>query len=124
MSKKKSFIRAISFLCIFLTIVVITVGGIIYYFLYDLERLPEKEFIAEYTSPSEEYNIRFYLNESSLSAPSIKGVLYNDNNKKIKSIYNEYPQDTVVIKWINDVTVIINNHEINIIEDVYDWRRE
>nr|WP_254660620.1 DUF5412 family protein [Brevibacillus laterosporus] len=31
--------------------------------------------------------------------------------------------DTVSINWVDNKTVIINGHELDVTKDVYDWRR-
>ena len=108
-----------------ITLIIVILLFIGYRLFFDLESLPEGVFISEVSSPMDEYTIKFYINETSLSSPSLKGVLfYNEQDNQRKTIYNEYKQHEAIVEWVDNDTIIINGHQLNILEDVYDWRRE
>ncbi|WP_024834191.1 DUF5412 family protein [Ruminiclostridium josui] len=110
----------------FLVIVIIALlSYLIYWSFFDMGRLPKDRLISEVESPSGEYSIKVYISESSLSAPAVLGELnYKKIKKKPKNIYWDYKKETADIKWIDNVTVIINGHKLNILHDTYDWRNK
>ncbi|MCM3544356.1 DUF5412 family protein [Priestia megaterium] len=38
---------------------------------------------------------------------------------KRKNIYQNYPQEIATVKWINDVTVEISDHTLNVKQDTF-----
>lgn len=97
----------------------------IYWAFYDLNRLPKGKFICQEHSPDGSYTIKAYVSEGWLSAPAVRGELnYNKRKKKAKNIYWNYREDNADIQWIDNVNVIINGHKLNVLHDIYDWRRE
>lgn len=117
--KKKNIIISI----IVLVIVILSYG--VYWSFFDMGRLPKDKFITEVQSQDGKYSIKAYVSESSLSAPALLGELnYKAEKKKPKNIYWNYKENKANIKWIDDVTVVINGHKLNILNDTFDWRNE
>ena len=46
-----------------------------------------------------------------------------ENNNNVSYNYWNFREDSANIKWINNITVIINGHKLNILHDNYDCRR-
>ncbi|GAA0182021.1 hypothetical protein SH2C18_44670 [Clostridium sediminicola] len=112
-------------IAIILIIVLALLSYGVYWAFYHMGRLPKGEFITEVQSPDGKYTIKAYVSEGTLSAPAVRAELnYNEKIKKSKNIYWNYREDHANIEWIDNVTVIINNHKLNVIQDIFDWRRE
>ena len=112
-------------LLIFLIIVGILAYGV-YWAFFDMGRLPEGEYIAEATSPNGQYTVKAYVtNGGATTSYAVRGELnFNQEKRKPKNIYWQYRMDTASIKWLDDDTVIINNIELDVPNDTYDYRRE
>ncbi|WP_432432661.1 DUF5412 family protein [Clostridium swellfunianum] len=50
-------------------------------------------------------------------------MIFNTKNKKPKNIYWNYHENTANIKWVDDNTVIINSHKLDVLKDTFDFRR-
>lgn len=108
---------------IIVLVIITTLSYGIYWAFFDMDRLPKDKFISEVISPSGEYSIKAYVSETSLSAPAVLGELnYISKRKKPKNIYWNYREDSADIKWIDNVTVIINGHKLNVLTDTFDFR--
>jgi hypothetical protein len=109
-------------------ILVVIIGFLsygVYWAFFDMGRLPKDKLIAEVPSPDGTYSIKAYVSETSLSAPAVLGELnYNNENKKTKNIYWNYKENSADIKWVDNATVIINGHKLDIFYDTFDFRNE
>lgn len=96
----------------------------IYWAFFDMKRLPEGEFLTESISPNGTYTVRAYItNGGATVAYSVRGELvFNDENKKDKNIYWNYREDSATVNWIDDDTVNINGHVLNMPTEIYDFR--
>jgi hypothetical protein len=109
---------------IFLIATAILIYGV-YCAFFNIGRLPKGNLITAVQSPDGNYTIKAYVSETSLSAPAVRGELnYNKQKKRTKNIYWNYREDSANIKWVDNVTVIINGHKLNVSQDTFDWRRE
>ena len=98
--------------------------GLVYYYFYDMGRLPKGTFQNSYDSPNGSYTLNIYLCEGTLSAPAIRGELnYNFKNKKNRNIYWNYDLDNVHVYWKTDDIVVIDGIILDVTSDVYDFRR-
>lgn len=90
-----------------------------------MNNLPKGKLISEGKSPDGTYTVKAYLSDGGATVDySILGELnYNKINKKPKNIYWNYHEEEAVIKWINNDTVVINGHKLNVLNEVFDWRR-
>ncbi|GIM46373.1 hypothetical protein DNHGIG_19220 [Collibacillus ludicampi] len=87
--------------------------------------MPEGEFFKQAISPNKTYTINFYkINGGATTDFSIRGELLNNKTQEKKNIYWEYGTDHVKASWIDDHTVVINSHKLDVRKDTYDWRRE
>lgn len=97
----------------------------VYWAFFDMNRLPKGELITEANSPDGTYTIKAYLtNGGATTSYAIRGEL-NFNNKKSnpRNIYWNYRQNKAIIEWIDNDTVIINGHELNVPNEKFDFRR-
>lgn len=109
---------------IIVIIIVLVIVYAIYYFFYNTSNLPEGDLIESIKSPTDEYKLNsYFINGGSLSGDAIRVELTNNKTSKRKNIYWGYPESTANIKWINEDTVEINGHTLNIHKDRYDWRK-
>lgn len=98
----------------------------IYYFFYDMDRLSGGTIIAEETSPDGTYTVKAYLGEHGATvADTVRGELvFNNMVRKPKNIYWNYREEEAVIYWIDEDTVVINEIELDVPGEVYDFRRD
>lgn len=107
---------------IFSVIIILSYG--VYWAFFDMGRLPKGKLIAEVQSPDGNYTLRAYVSGTSLSADAVRGELnYNKMKKKPRNIYWNYKESSADIKWKDNVTVVINGHELNVLHDTFDFRR-
>jgi len=102
------------------------IGYCVYWLFYDLERLPTGSYLTEETSPNGEYTLKAYLsNGGATTSFSVRGELvFNKRNGKTKNIYWNYREDTADIEWIDNDTVVINGHTLNVPKEKFDYRRQ
>lgn len=85
---------------------------------------PNKELIAESTSSDGRYEIEAYLINGGATVDwSVKCYL-KDTNGSDKLIYSDYHVDEAKIIWIDNDTVSINGHEIELPEGKYNFTDE
>ncbi|WP_405081041.1 DUF5412 domain-containing protein [Paenibacillus chitinolyticus] len=100
------------------------IGYVIYYFFFSMGNLPKGELVKILDSPDKSYTINLYLvNGGATTDFSIRGELINNKSASSKNIYWAYHESRSELSWVNDHTVIINGHELNVKKDKYDWRR-
>jgi len=102
------------------------IGYGVYWAFFDMDRLPTGEYLTEETSPDGTYTIRAYRNNGGATTSySIRGELvFNKNNSKTKNIYWNYREDTAEIEWIDNDTVIINGHTLEVPNERFDFRNQ
>jgi len=118
----KAFIRLLSVFVVFIAIVV---GYGVYHFFFDLNNLPHGELINEVPSPNGEYTFKAYLVNGGATVDfAVRGeVQFNKSSKKPKTIYWNYHESEANIKWLDNDTVVINGHELNVTKETFDFRR-
>lgn len=113
---------------IFMVIMIIglTLFIAVYYFFYDMSRLSGGTIIAEETSPDGTYTVKAYLGEHGATvANTIRGELvFNHMARKPKNIYWNYREEEAVVFWVDEDTVVINEKELDVPDEVYDYRRD
>ena len=123
------FKRKIKIISLVLAVPILLIGGLLSYVVYwaffDMNRLPTGDFLTEESSPDGKYTLKAYISDGGATTSyAIRGELVlNDRNKK-KNIYWNYREETADISWINNSTVVINGHELEVSKDKYDFRRE
>lgn len=109
-------------------IVAIIVGGMaygVYWAFYDIQRIKGQQYITGLTSPDGTYTVSAYLNNGGATTSySVLGVLKNNINNKSKNIYWQYRCDNAEIEWISNDTIKINGIQLQVEDEVYDYRRE
>lgn len=102
------------------------IGYEIYWAFFDMNRLPTGDYLTEETSPDGAYTLKAYLtNEGATTSYAIRGELvHNNRNNKTKNIYWNFREGTAEIKWIDNDTVAINGHTLNVPEDKFDFRNQ
>ena len=97
----------------------------VYWAFFDMNRLPTGEYLTEETSPDGTYTLKTYISVTSLSSNAVRGELvYNKRNGKTKNIYWNYPESNAKIEWLDQRTVVINGHTLEIPSGKYDWRNQ
>lgn len=121
-AKRKKIVKislVISFLFIGL------VGYSFYWAFFDMTTLPTGEYLTEETSPDGTYTLKAYVSVTSLSSDAVRGELvFNERNGKTKNIYWNYRESTAKIEWLDNKTVVINGHTLEVPKGKYDWRNE
>lgn len=106
-------------------IVVGLFGYGVYWAFFDMGRLPEGEYMKQSVSPDGRYTVKAYVtNGGATTSYAVRGELnYNNGKRKPKNIYWQNKKETASIKWLDNNTVVINNVEIDVPYDSYDYRR-
>ncbi len=85
--------------------------------------IPKGEFLAAYDSPNGEYTLNVWLcNGGATTDYAIRGELLNHKTNMRKNIYWNYHESDAAVQWVDDNTVTVNGHTLNILEDTYDFR--
>ena len=100
------------------------IGYGVYWAFFDMNRLPTGDYLTEETSPDGTYTLKTYLaNGGATTSYSVRGELvFNNRNGKTKNIYWNDHEETANIKWIDDDTVVINGHRLNVPKEKFDFR--
>jgi Family of unknown function (DUF5412) len=100
------------------------IGYGIHWAFFDMERLPKGTVLAEQVSPDGTYTVRAYLSDmGATTSDSVVGeLIFNKEHNKAKHIYFQYKQHTAEIHWVDHDTVVINGVELDVPDEVYDWR--
>ncbi|MEL1134310.1 DUF5412 family protein [Desulfitobacterium sp. THU1] len=113
-------------LFVLLTLAILA-GGIIYainWAFFDIQRISGQEYLAESTSPNGTYTVTAYLNNGGATTDyAVLCRMKNNINGKIKNIYWQYHSKQADMVWINYEIIRINNIEINVNSEIYDYRR-
>lgn len=97
----------------------------VYWAFFDLNRISKGDFIAQSTSPDGDFTVKAYVNNGGATTDyAVLGVLYFNREKgRQKNIYWNYHESKAEIKWLNNATVDINGHKLNVPNETYDFRR-
>lgn len=122
--------RKIKLTLLVLAAPILLIGGllsfVVYWAFFDMNRLPTGDFLTEESSPDGKYTLKAYIFDGGATTSyAIPGELvFNNGKKKKKNIYWNYHEETADISWLDNGTVIINGHELDVSKDKYDFRRE
>lgn len=124
--RKRVFKIIFKFLAVISLLIVALVGYGVYWAFFDMNRLPEGEFLTEEISPSGEYTLKAYVtNGGATTSYSVRGELvFNEKKNKTKNIFWDYREERAEIVWRDNHTVVINGHELDVRKDKYDFRRK
>jgi len=96
-----------------------------YWAFYDMNRFTGGEIISQSTSPVGTYTVKAYLSSGGATTGfTVRGqLIFNKSSKNPRNIYWNYKEETADITWLDDDTVNINGHILNLPNDKYDFRR-
>lgn len=121
MKKRKQYI----IICVIIAIVVIGIVYSIKWSFSDIQRINGQEYITESTSPDGKYTVTAYLNNGGATTDyAVLATLKNNKNGKTKNIYWQYHCEEADIEWLSDDTIKINEVELNVKNEIYDYRKE
>ncbi|MEK3763382.1 DUF5412 domain-containing protein [Solibacillus sp. FSL K6-4121] len=121
-TKRKKVVK-ISLITSFLFIGFIGYG--VYWAFFDMNRLPTGKYLTEETSPDGTYTLKAYVSSPSLSDDAVRGELvFNKRNGKTKNIYWNYRESTAKIEWLDNKTVVINGHTLDVPNGKFDFRKQ
>lgn len=117
--------RKIKVIGIIFILLVIILGYGFYWAFYDIQRIEGQTVLQEVSSPNQTYTVTAYLNNGGATTDYavLCSVKTNENNKE-KNIYWQYHCETANIVWVDEQTVQINNVELNVKRDTYDYRHD
>lgn len=112
-----------------IVLAIIFIIGIPIYVVYDfidveLDELSEGEFLSEHPSPNHDYTAKAYLIDEGGATVRAAIRVEIDFGNEIKTIYWNYDESTVNIKWLDNETIEINDHKLNIFDDTYHWKKD
>ncbi len=111
-----------------LVIIAAIVGGIAYtinWAFFDIQRINGQEYLAESTSPNGTYTVTAYLNNGGATTSyAVLGTLKNNKNGRTKNIYWQYRCEKAELEWLNDEVIRINDIELNVKNEIYDYRQK
>lgn len=103
----------------------IILGFIVWKLILDPSNIPTGEYMFKSVSPDKNYTVKIYQSSGGATTGfAIRGELIENNklfNEK-KNIYWNYPQETATVKWLDNDTVNISGHEIDVKSQIFDFR--
>ena len=107
-----------------ITLILVLLGIFLYTFFVSMESLPKGEFLVDESSPDGKFTLKAYVtNGGATTSYAVRGELvFNEKNGKTKNIYWNYREEDAEIFWVDNDTVIINNHTLNVPKEKYDFR--
>lgn len=110
--------------CAVFVLSIIAVFGV-YQLFFNIDNLPEGDFLTQVDSPNGLYSINAYIvNGGATVAYSVRCELaYKKESQKPRNIYWNYRENEVSINWLDNETVLINGHRLQVHSDVFDFRR-
>lgn len=104
-------------------LIITMLGYNLYEALYDIQSIEGQEIIQEVSSPNGTYTVTAYLNNGGATSDyAVLCSVKTNVQSKEKNIYWQYHCKDVSIVWVNDYTVQINDVELNVKTDTYDYR--
>lgn len=105
--------------CFFVVMILIS----IFFTACSLEHLPHGELIDTTVSPNNEYVVNAYLCSGNATTDfSVRCEVVDLKTNKSRNIYWNYHQEDVSWYWKSQYVIVINNIELNVLTDEYDWR--
>lgn len=105
--------------CFFVVMILIS----IFFTACSLKYLPHGELIDITVSPNNEYVVNAYLCSGNATTDfSVRCEVVDLKTNKSRNIYWNYHQEDVSWYWKSQDVIVINNIELNVLTDEYDWR--
>ena len=93
-----------------------------WYFFVDTNHLPLGTLIASYPSPNGMFTVNVYnCDGNATTASSLRAEVVTKH--RTRNIYWQYDESLHSVEWIAENVVRINGIQLNVLSDVYDWRR-
>lgn len=119
--KKIKIQSTIAFISV-LFIVALLIGVLI---LFNSIFSPDKELISTTESIDGRYKVEAYrINGGATTDYAVRCYLKGDKILGKKLIYNDYHVDSASLIWIDNDTIWINGHEIDLPDEKYDFRED
>lgn len=98
----------------------------VYWAFFDMNRLPMGEYLTEESSPDGKYTLKAYVaNGGATTSYTVRGELvFNQKTKKTKTVYWNHKEDGADIKWLDNDSVKINGHFLDVPKDKFDFRHQ
>ena len=114
---------------VIISIIIVAVVGAAAYAInwafFDIQRINGQEYLNEATSPNGTYTVTAYLNNGGATTSfAVLGILKNNESGKIKNIYWQYRCEKANMEWLNDEKIKINGVELDVKNEIYDYRRK
>ena len=105
-----------------LGVCVAVLAVIVWYFFFDMGRLPKGTLVASYRSPANTHTVNIYECAGNATvADSVRAEVVTGNTTR--NIYWQYKAGFEGFEWLSEDTVCINGIQLNVLTDTYDWRR-
>ena len=117
---KKNILTVSLYALTFAVIIFNTVFSAVKSLTPDISDLPEGDLIEISASPNEDSQIYFYLIKNKIGC-AVRGELVKGDERK--NIFWQPGVDSVSVRWLSEVGVIINDIPLNIETDKFDSRR-
>ncbi|QKS06907.1 DUF5412 family protein [Bacillus halotolerans] len=100
-------------------------GGAVYWMFFSLKNVPKGSLVQSVESPDGSYTLNTYISKNTLSSDAARGELVNEKTLVKKTIYWNYPDSRLSVKWLNNNTVKIGSQTLHLdIDETYDWRKD
>lgn len=121
--KKKTYKKILTVFLVFGLLFTGVLAYGVYWVFFDWSRFKD-ELISQSTSPNRTYTINAYLSNggATVSYSVLGELVFNKENKRSKKIYWQYREENAQIEWIDDNTVMINNVQLELPNETYDYR--
>lgn len=92
---------------------------------FSLKNVPKGSLVQSVESPDGSYTLNTYISKNTLSSDAARGELVNEKTLVKKTIYWNYPDSRLSVKWLNNNTVKIGSQTLHLdIDETYDWRKD
>jgi len=90
----------------------------------DMDHLPTGEFMASFDSPEHTRTVNIYLfGGGMISDFGLRGEVVNNSDGSTRNIYWSDHEQEADVTWLDEDTVVINGHTLNVLTDQYDFRK-
>ncbi len=111
--------------CLALVLVISFFAYSVNWLFFGIQRIEGQDKITEVSSADNKYTVTAYLNSGGATTGwSVLGTLTDNEIGKNKNIYWQYDCSEADIYWIDETTVSINDVELNVLKDTYDYRKQ
>ena len=123
--KKKKWLIPITVTLVCLIIQFALLIGVINWRFFNIQSIDGQEVLTVSQSPDSTYTVTAYRNNGGATTSyALLCSVKNNETGKEKNIYWKYPCSEVEIYWVDNKTVNINNIELDVKKDTYDYRKD